>query len=119
MKKLLIATIAATGSHFVLAQDLAAGQKAFQACAACHSTVAGANGVGPSLAGIVGRKAGSLPGFNFSRAMKASGITWDEANLDAYIANPQQKVPGNHMPYAGMSDAQQRAALVAFLKAQH
>lgn len=119
MKRFLIPIFAATASHFALAQDLAAGQKAFQACAACHSTAPGVNGVGPSLAGIVGRKAGSLPGFNYSRAMKASNITWDEASLDAYVANPQQKVPGNHMPYAGMSDAQQRAALIAFLKAQH
>jgi cytochrome c2 len=119
MKKTLLVIIAAAASHLAFAQDVGAGQKAFQACAACHSTAAGVNGVGPSLAGIVGRKAGSLAGFNYSRAMKNSGITWDEASLDAYIANPQQEVPGNHMPYAGMTDAQQRAALVAFLKSQH
>lgn len=118
MKKILLLAATLAAAPAIFAQSVAAGSAAFQSCAACHSMSPGVNGLGPSLAGIVGRKAGTLPGFNYSRAMKASGITWDAASLDAYIANPQQKVPGNHMPFAGMSDAQQRAALVDFLKAQ-
>ncbi len=87
---------------------------AFAQCAACHS-VTGSNGVGPSLKGIMGRKAGSFPGFRYSRAMKTYGKSWDKTNLAAYLANPQQAVPGNTMPFAGVPDASQRAAIVNYL----
>ncbi len=90
------------------------GQQAFAQCAACHSTD-GTNGVGPTLKGIVGRRSGSVPGFAYSNAMKHAGLTWTTANLDKYIASPQTVVPGNVMPYAGMNDASERAALVAYL----
>src|SRR5919197_1723887 len=115
MKKLLLAVSLATSVNAALAAgDPAQGQKAFQECAACHSPAQGTNGVGPSLFGVVGRKAGSVAGFNYSRAMKGANVTWTAQDLDAFIANPQQKVPGNQMPYSGMSDAQQRAALIAY-----
>jgi len=96
------------------AQDAAAGKTAFAQCSACHS-VDGGNGVGPSLKGVVGRKAGSYAGFRFSRAMKNANVTWDEKSLDAYLANPQQAVPGNVMPFSGVADAKQRGDIVAFL----
>ena len=96
------------------AQDAAAGKDVFAQCTACHSTD-GNNGVGPSLKGIVGRKAGSEPGFRYSRAMKNNAQVWDAKSLDAYIANPQVAVPGNVMPYSGLPDAKQRADLVAYL----
>jgi cytochrome c len=96
------------------AQDAAAGKAAFAGCAACHS-VDGSNGAGPSLQGVVGRKAGVLAGFRYSRAMKAAGTTWDAASLDAYIADPQKLIPGNVMPFSGMPDAKERADLVAYL----
>jgi cytochrome c len=96
------------------AQDAAAGKAVFAQCTACHSTD-GSNGTGPSLQGIAGRKAGSFPGFRYSRAMKNAGRTWDAASLDAYIANPQGTVPGNLMPFSGIADAKQRADLVAYL----
>jgi cytochrome c len=96
------------------AQDAAAGKAAFAPCAACHS-VNGSNGAGPSLQGVVGRKAGAFEGFRYSRAMKAAGTTWDAASLDAYIADPQKAIPGNVMPFSGMPDAKARADIVAYL----
>jgi cytochrome c len=95
------------------AQDAAAGKTAFATCSGCHSVEA-RNGVGPSLQGVVGRKAGSFPGFHYSEAMKAAAI-WDARSLDAFIANPQHAVPGNTMPFPGVSDAKVRADIVAYL----
>lgn len=96
------------------AQDAAAGKAAFAVCSACHS-VSGSNGVGPSLQGVLGRKAGSAPGFRYSAAMKAAATTWDAASLDAFIAHPQQAVPGNAMPFAGVADVKVRNDIVAYL----
>ena len=96
-----------------LAQDATAGKAAFARCSACHS-VDGSNGVGPSLQGVLGRKAGSFAGFRYSRAMKAAA-TWDAALLEAYIADPQKAVPGNAMPFSGLPDAKERADIVAYL----
>jgi len=98
------------------AQDAAAGKAQFKtACAICHSEVAGKNGVGPSLAGIVGSAPGVVPGFNFSPAMKAAKIKWDAKTLDDYLTNPAKKIPGNRMPYPGQPDAAKRAAIIAYL----
>jgi cytochrome c len=91
-----------------------AGEQAFAQCAACHSTD-GSNGVGPTLKGIVGRASASVPGFAYSSAMKHAQLQWTPEQLDKYIANPQAAIPGNVMPYAGMTDAGQRAALIAYL----
>ncbi len=96
------------------AQDTAAGHQIFAQCSVCHSTD-GTNGVGPTLRGVVGRKAGTVAGFRYSRAMKAADITWDERHLTDYLADPQKEVPGNVMPFAGMSDVKQRADIVAYL----
>jgi cytochrome c len=97
------------------AQDAAAGKAVFAQCAACHS-IDGSNGAGPSLKGVVGRKAGSSSGFRDSRAMKSAAVTWDEKSLDAYITEPQKSIPGNLMPFSGVTDAQQRADLISYLK---
>jgi cytochrome c len=97
------------------AQDLQRGEQLFTECRSCHSVQPGANNVGPSLAGIVGRKSASLTDFRYSPAMKRSGITWDAATLAAFIADPQSVVPGNRMPYAGMPDAKDVADLVGYL----
>jgi cytochrome c2 len=96
--------------------DAARGQKKFEDCAACHSIEAGKNNLGPSLAGLFGRKAGDNSEFRFSPAMKRSGIVWSEQTLDRYIADPQKAVPANRMPYAGMPDAGERADLIAYLQ---
>ncbi len=105
----------ACGAQPALAQDVAAGKVVFEQCAACHSTD-GSNGVGPSLKNVDGRKAGTLAGFRYSRAMKAAGITWDARTFDGYIADPQKVVPGNVMPFSGIPDAKQRGDLIAYLK---
>ena len=95
--------------------DAARGEARFQDCAACHKLEAGANNVGPSLHGIFSRKAGELPDFRYSPALKRSGIVWTPQTLDAFLTNPQALVPGNRMPYAGMADAGKRADLIAYL----
>jgi cytochrome c len=85
-------------------------------CGICHTIQSGQNRVGPSLAGILGRKAGSTPGFNYSEANKNSDIVWDEAQLDQYLTDPKQFMPGTKMIYPGMKDAEQRKALIAYLR---
>ena len=96
--------------------DAARGEQRFRECAACHSVEPGVNNVGPSLAGLFGRAAGSLPDFRYSAAMRKSGITWTPQTLDTFIADPQKRVPANRMPYAGMPDAGDRADLIAYLE---
>ena len=96
--------------------DPARGEKRFEECATCHSTEPGVNNVGPSLNGVLGRKAGEFADFRYSPALKRSGITWTLQTLDAFIADPQKEVPGNRMPFAGMPDAADRADLIAYLQ---
>jgi cytochrome c len=97
------------------AQNVQRGEKLFTDCRACHTMQSGVNNVGPSLAGVIGRKAAAGDDFRYSPAMKRSGLTWDATTLGAFIANPQGVVPGNRMPYAGMPDAKDVADLVAYL----
>jgi len=98
-----------------LADD--SGEAVFNAyCRACHSLSEGVNRVGPHLAGVVGRQAGSVPGYAYSEANRNSGITWTEDKLDAYLENPQAVVPGTKMTFNGIRDAARRAALIAYLK---
>jgi cytochrome c len=94
--------------------DPVKGKAAFGVCAMCHSDTAGKNGVGPSLFGVVGRQAGTAPGFKYSAAMKAAG-PWTADKLDAFITAPQKAVPGTAMPYAGLKDAAKRADIIAYL----
>jgi cytochrome c len=109
---LSMALLAASGAH---AQDAAAGGMAFQQCAECHSP-SNADGAGPGLKDVVGRRAGSKPGFVYSSAMKKATVVWDAATLDAFLADPRAVVPGTTMAYAGDDDAKERADLVAYLK---
>lgn len=86
------------------------------ACRTCHSTKPDDNRLGPTLHGIVGKAAGSTAGFNYSGSMKNAGLTWDEATLDKFIANPDAVVQGNNMkPFTGISDEAQRKAIIGFL----
>jgi cytochrome c2 len=96
--------------------DAAKGEKTFEECATCHSTASGENGVGPSLHGVIGRKAGQLTDYRYSAPMKRSGITWSANSLGEFIADPQKLVPGNRMPFAGLPDAAARADLIAYLE---
>jgi cytochrome c len=109
MALLLIGTARADG-------DAARGEVKFQDCAACHKLEAGANNLGPSLHGIFERKAGELADFRYSPAIKRSGIAWTPEALEKFIADPQAMVPGNRMPYAGMTGAADRADLLAYLQ---
>ena len=99
------------------AQDAAAGEKVFNTCKLCHRIGEGAkNFVGPVLNGVVGRKAGTYPGYNYSEANKSSGITWDEATLKRYLKNPQAVVPGTKMIFPGLPNEQDIDNVIAYLK---
>ncbi len=88
----------------------------FAQCAVCHVTEAGqASTLGPNLFGIVGRKAGALEGFTYSAAMKNAGLTWDAAQIDAFITRPQKVVPGTRMAFGGVADAAKRKEIVDYL----
>ena len=97
------------------------GQQAFNnACRTCHMVREGDNRLGPNLHKIVGRKAGTQPDYaRFSSAMKEAGFVWNEENLDRFIANPDEVVPGNSMkPYGGLSSGEERKKIIAFLAQQ-
>ena len=112
------AVLAAGTGSAAGAGDPVQGAQAFRNCAACHSIEARQNMTGPTLAGVFGRKAGSLASFHrYSDALKRSSVVWDEQSLDAWIANPAAFIPGNEMAFPGIPDARARSNLVAFLKA--
>jgi cytochrome c len=105
------------GATVANAQDAANGEKVFAQCRACHQIGPNAkNAVGPVLNGVIGRKAGTVEGYNYSSANKNSGLTWDEATFTEYIKDPKAKVPGTKMAYAGLKDEKRIADLIAYLK---
>ncbi|MGO8797724.1 MAG: c-type cytochrome [Roseiarcus sp.] len=111
----LTALVASAGA--ARAQDAAAGEHVFIKCRACHMIGEGArNMVGPSLNGIVGRPAGTFPGYSYSDANKSSGFTWDEATLKEYLKNPRAKVPGTKMAFVGLSSQADIDNVIAYLK---
>ena len=99
-----------------LTGDAAKGEKVFAQCKACHVAEPNVNRVGPSLHGVVGRKAGTVAGFNYSNANKSSGVTWSEDVLFTYLEAPQKFMPGTRMAFAGLKKPQDRADLIAYLK---
>ena len=102
-----------------VAADIAqGGEQTFNNnCRTCHSWKKDDNRLGPNLNGVVGRKAGAVQGFAYSESLKKSGITWDEATLDNFIANPDGVVPNNNMkPFTGVGDAGTRKQIIDFLK---
>jgi cytochrome c len=104
-------------SAALAAGDPVKGKADFEQCAACHSLEAGQNGVGPSLHGVFGRKSGTEEDFAYSAAMRRADVAWTPELLDRYLADPQGGVfRGNRMPFAGISDAQARADLIAYLE---
>jgi cytochrome c len=114
----MTATAASPAAAETSLGDTARGVKQFGACAACHSLVADRNMTGPSLAGVWGRKAGSLKSFDrYSTALKNSGVVWDEKSLEAWLKSPAEFIPGNRMAFAGITDAAARTDIAAFLKA--
>jgi cytochrome c len=109
-----VPTESGTGPAATVAAN--AAPASFAQCAVCHQVKPGASGLGPNLHAVVGRKAGTLAGFTYSPAMKASALVWDEATLDRYIEKPQAAVPGTRMAYPGQSDKAKRAEIIAWLK---
>ena len=105
---------AALASRPAVAADAAHGKALYQACVACHSEKPDA--IGPSLKGVVGRKAGALDDFRYSAPMRRANLTWDDVNLRAYIADPQATVKGNRMPFGGLREPGDVDDVVAYLK---
>ena len=97
-----------------MAQDARAGTVVYRRCAACHTTT-GRPSIGPPLNGVVGRTAGTVPRFAYSKAMAAGRIVWDRAALDRFLARPQGVVPGTKMGFAGISNPKDRQDLIAYL----
>ncbi|KAB2943628.1 MAG: cytochrome c family protein [Hyphomicrobium sp.] len=118
MRKIVVSIAAvACLANAASAQDRAEGEKVFATCKACHQIGEGAkNAIGPQLNGIVGRKAGSVPGYNYSDANKNSDIMWDQSSLAEYLKDPKAKVPGTKMVFAGIKDEQKVQDLIAFLR---
>ncbi len=97
--------------------DREQGRQVYRKCQACHSLEPGKNGIGPTLAAIVGKRAGSEPGYAYSPALRASGLSWDVATLDQYLLDPQKSVPGNKMPFPGLKTENERRDVIAYLGA--
>ena len=109
-----ITLVAGVAALPAAAADAAHGKVVFQTCAACHSDKPDA--IGPSLRGVFGRKSAALADFRYSNAMLRANLTWDDANLHAYIKDPQAKVKGNRMPFGGLSSDADIDDVIAFLK---
>ncbi len=109
----LAALLAAAPAIALHAGDPARGEAVYARCFACHSL--DADRTGPRHCGLLGRRAGSVPGFDYSPAMRASGLVWNAKTLDRFLADPVGTVPGTSMGYAGIKDARERADLIAYL----
>lgn len=113
----LAAAVALASGSAMATSDAAKGKKVFKKCKACHTVnKGGKNRVGPNLFGIVGSKAAAVKGYRYSKAMKASGLTWDEATLDKFLKKPKKLVKKTKMGFSGLKKDSQRADLIAYLK---
>ena len=111
------ATLLVAASGAVHAQDAAAGEKDFLVCRACHQIGPDAKiSVGPVLNGVVGRKAGTFPDYNYSPANKESGIVWTPEQLNRYLESPQAVIPHTKMIFPGLKDEQKRKDVIAYLE---
>jgi cytochrome c len=112
---MLLIKILLTSSTALAAGDPSAGQAVFAThCAVCHSTESGVNKIGPSLAGIVGSKGGTVPGFDFSAAMNEANVTWNDTNLDKFLANPVGFIHGTKM-FVNLPSETDRQNVIAYL----
>jgi cytochrome c len=115
-KFLAAMAVVAFSTNAFAAGDPVKGKSVFQRCAICHKVEKdGGNGLGPNLFGVVGRKAGTVPGFSYSAAMKGSGIVWSVDKIAAYVTHPAAVVPGNRMAFAGIGNPDQVSDVVAYL----
>ena len=97
--------------------DAAKGEKVFAKCKACHEIATEKNKVGPSLHGVIGRKAGTVEGFKYSEAMAGADVTWDAATIAEYVAKPKDFIPGNKMAFVGLKKQDEIEDLVAYISA--
>jgi cytochrome c len=109
----IIASSALGGSHS--AGDAAKGEKVFKKCKACHAIEEGKNKTGPSLYGVVGREAGLVEGYKYSKAMAGSGLVWDAETLDGFLTKPKSYLKGTKMSFAGLKKEDDRANVIAYL----
>lgn len=109
-----LAALLALAASTAAAADAEHGRQVFRVCTACHSERPDA--IGPSLRGVYGRQSASIEDFHYSNAMRRANLVWDDANLHDYIHDPQAKVKGNRMPFAGLNDLAALDDLVAYLK---
>ena len=118
--RIILAVFGLVGLNTIsYAQDVDNGAKVFKKCMACHA-IDDKNKIGPSLKGIVGRKAATVEGFKYSDAMLAKGaegVVWDEATLATYLPDPKAFVPGTKMAFPGLKKPEEVTDLIAFLKA--
>ena len=112
-----IAALAAFSAPALADGDATKGKKVFNKCKACHTIEEGKNKAGPSLFGVIGREAAAVKGFKYSKAMKASGLTWDEETIAKYLTKPKKLVPGTRMAFAGLKKEADIANVLAYLKA--
>ncbi len=123
-QRLALAAVMLVGTAFLpisagAAGDAATGEKLFKRnCAACHTTDAGKHRVGPSLAGVAGRTAGTADGYRYSSAMAGYGVVWDAATLDTYLVDPRGTVPGTKMTFRGLKERQDRENVITYLETQ-
>ena len=110
---LAAATLMSTSA---MAADAGKGKKVYNKCKACHSLKAGKNKIGPSLHGVIGRSAGAVDGYKYSKAMKGSDVTWDEANLAKYLEKPKDFMPGTKMAFPGLKKQKDRDNVIAYIK---
>lgn len=116
-ERVVAAAILVAVGGTAMAQDAGEGERAFRRCAACHQVGPdAANRIGPHLNGVVGRKAGAVEGFRYSRPMSATDIVWGEDELARFLANPREMMPGTTMVFVGIRDESEIANLIAYLK---
>ena len=97
--------------------DAAKGEKVYAKCKTCHEIATDKNKVGPTLQGVIGRKAGTVQGFKYSEAMVNSGVTWDVATIAEYVAKPKEFIAGNKMAFSGLKKEDEIEDLVAYIQA--
>ena len=117
LRGIALATAAALFAGVAVAAEGNAvrGERLYDRCAACHALAQ--DRVGPRHCGLLGRRAGSVAGFDYSAAMKKSGVVWTARTLDRFLTAPTKEIPGTTMTYDGVADAQERADLIAYLGA--